>query len=210
MHNSNDNPHVNEYEHVALILVDMINDFDFPEGEHLYNQSLPAAKSIAKLKQQAKSLRIPVLYVNDNYGRWQSDFPKLVDHCMGRTKQGKIITELIRPDDDDYFILKPQYSGFFMTPLELLLDYLNVKSLIITGVAGNMCVHFTANDAFMRGFKLYIPSDCVASNSDEENDEALHLMNHVLKANTDASTELDLEQIKYEWTKENGVVINKT
>lgn len=209
MHSSNDNPHVNEYEHVAIILVDMINDFDFPEADMLFESALPAAKNIANLKQQAKQLDIPVLYVNDNYGRWQSDFPALVDHCRDRTDHGKKITELIEPEDNDYFVLKPQYSGFFMTPLELLLDYLNVKSLIITGVAGNMCVHFTANDAFMRGYKLYIPSDCIASNTDKDNEEALDLMSQVLNANIKASTDLNLETIKYEWTDAFGTTIDK-
>ncbi|RKL64987.1 isochorismatase [Salipaludibacillus neizhouensis] len=209
MHNSNDNPHVNEYQHVAIILVDMINDFDFPEADMLFESALPAAKNIANLKKQAKELDIPVLYVNDNYGRWQSDFPALVGHCKDRTDYGKKITELIEPEDNDYFILKPQYSGFFMTPLELLLDYLNVKSLIITGVAGNMCVHFTANDAFMRGYKLYIPSDCTASNRNKDNKEALDLMREVLHANIDDSTNLNLKTIKYEWTDESGKTIDK-
>jgi len=176
----------------------MINDFNFENGEQLYKHTLPVAKNIANLKKQAKQLDIPVLYVNDNYGRWQSDFPGIVEE-MKRSKRGEKIIELIQPEDDDYFVLKPQYSAFFMTPLELLLEYLNVKSLIIAGVAGNMCVHFTANDAYMRNFKLYIPADCSASNSYEENDEALHLMKQVLKANTTPSIDLDLKKIKYEW-----------
>jgi len=198
MNSSNHHLHVNDFQHVAILLVDMINDFNFENGEQLYKHTLPVAKNIANLKKQAKQLDIPVLYVNDNYGRWQSDFPGIVEE-MKRSKRGEKIIELIQPEDDDYFVLKPQYSAFFMTPLELLLEYLNVKSLIIAGVAGNMCVHFTANDAYMRNFKLYIPADCSASNSYEENDEALHLMKQVLKANTTPSIDLDLKKIKYEW-----------
>ncbi|SES33487.1 isochorismatase family cysteine hydrolase [Salipaludibacillus aurantiacus] len=194
----NQNPHVNDYQHVAILLIDMISDYEFPDGEKLFEHALPTAKNIAELKNQANELQIPVLYVNDNYGSWQSDFPKIVEDIT-KSPRGKQIVEYLQPDDDNYFILKPQYSGFFMTPLELLLDYLNVKTLIITGVAGNMCVHFTANDAYMRHYKLYVPSDCVASNSQEENDEALHLMKRVLKAETAPLAELDLEKIKYEW-----------
>ncbi|MCR6111923.1 cysteine hydrolase [Bacillus sp. A301a_S52] len=198
MSEKNSHPHVHDYEHVALLFVDMISDFSFEDGERLFPHTLKAAKKMAKLKTRAKELNIPILYVNDNYGRWQSDFPGIVEE-MKQSEQGKKILHLLQPDDDDYFILKPQYSAFFMTPLELLLNYLNVKSLIICGVAGNMCIHFTANDAFMRGYKLYIPSDCTASNSREENDKALHLMAHVLKATIQPSEELDLEAIKYEW-----------
>lgn len=203
MSQANTNPHVNDYQHVAILLVDMISDFSFEDGEKLYTYAKGAAERIAGLKQRARKLNIPVLYINDNYGRWQSDFPGIVDE-MKESPGGKAIVNLLQPDDDDYFILKPQYSAFFMTPLELLLDYLNVKSLIITGVAGNMCVHFTANDAYMRGYKLYIPSDCTASNSREENEEALHLMNRVLKADTSTSDQLDLEAIKYEWVNNKG------
>ncbi|PYZ93897.1 isochorismatase [Salipaludibacillus keqinensis] len=200
---SNNNPHVHDYQHVAILLVDMISDYDFVDGEKLFKHTVPAAENLAELKKKAQQLEIPVLYVNDNYGKWQSDFPGIVDE-MRQSERGKKIVDLLEPVETDYFILKPQYSAFFMTPLELLLEYLNVKSLIIAGVAGNMCVHFTANDAFMRDYKLYIPSDCVASNSSEENDEALHLMERVLKADTTPSTKLDLEKIKYEWRNESN------
>ncbi|WP_280770090.1 isochorismatase family cysteine hydrolase [Salipaludibacillus daqingensis] len=204
MESANTNPHVNDFQHVAILLVDMISDFDFEDGDQLYKHTLPVAKNISSLKKRAKDLDIPVLYVNDNYGRWQSDFPGIVNE-MSQSERGKKIVELIKPEDDDYFILKPQYSAFFMTPLELLLEYLNVKSLIIAGVAGNMCVHFTANDAYMRNFRLYIPSDCTASNSNQENDEALHLMEQVLKANTTPSADLDLEKVKYEWSDSTNI-----
>ncbi|WP_369384772.1 cysteine hydrolase family protein [Halalkalibacter akibai] len=93
---------------------------------------------------------------------------------------------------DDYFILKPKYSGFFATPLDLLLDHLNVNTIILTGIAGDMCVQFTANDAYMRNYQLLIPSDCVASNSTEKNERALHTMKEVLKANTSASSQIEL------------------
>ncbi|WP_416151738.1 isochorismatase family cysteine hydrolase [Salipaludibacillus sp. HK11] len=194
MASTNSNPHTNDFQHVAFLVVDMINDFSFKDGDQLYKHTLPVAKNIANLKKRAKKLDIPVLYVNDNYGRWQSDFPGIVNE-MRRTERGSKIIDLIEPDDDDYFVLKPQYSAFYMTPLELLLDYLNVKSLIIAGIAGNMCVHFTANDAYMRHYNLYIPSDCTASNSKFENEQALHLMEQVLKAETIVSTDLDLKKI---------------
>ncbi|MBM7096266.1 MULTISPECIES: cysteine hydrolase family protein [Alteribacter] len=195
----NNNPHVTEYQHVALLLVDVINDFEFADGEKLIRYAKPMAEKIARLKKQAKELNIPVLYINDNYGRWQSDFQALVDHCIQEDVRGHEITKLLEPEDDDYFVLKPQFSAFFNTPLDLLLEYLNVKSLIITGVAGNMCVHFTANDAYMRGYKLYLPSDCTASNHEEDNREALDLMEHVLQADTTPSDKIDLEAIKYYW-----------
>lgn len=195
----NTNPHVVEYEHVALLLIDVINDYNFEDGEKLLEHAKPMTQKITLLKKRAKVLNIPVLYINDNYGRWQSDFAKLVEHCKRKESRGKDIVQLIEPDDDDYFVLKPQFSAFYLTPLELLLDYLNVKSLIITGAAGNMCVQFTANDAYMRGYKLYLPQDCIASNEKDDNVKAIDLMEKVLKADTTPSEQLDLEKIKYEW-----------
>ena len=178
----------------ALLLIDVINDFDFPEGEQLLRLAMPAGKHIAQLKQRAKEAGIPAIYVNDNFGRWRSDFKKIVNHCREEGK-GKEFVELLLPDEDDYFVLKPKHSGFYSTTLELLLTHLTSKNLILTGIAGNNCVLVTANDAYMRDFKLFVPADCVASNTEEENRHALEQMENVLKADTTIATELDLQKI---------------
>jgi nicotinamidase-related amidase len=177
----------------ALLLIDVINDFDFEEGEQLLRLALPVGKNIAELKKRAKAAGIPSIYVNDNFGRWQSDFKKIVAHS--RNARGKPFVEMLLPDDDDYFVLKPKHSGFYSTTLSLLLTHLTVKNLILTGIAGNNCVLFTANDAYMRDFKIFVPSDCVVSNTEEENLDALRQMETVLKADTTPNTELDLRAI---------------
>ncbi|KHF41077.1 cysteine hydrolase family protein [Halalkalibacter okhensis] len=174
----------------ALLIIDMINDLEFPSGYQLLPYALESAKKIAILKHVLKKAGIPVVYVNDNYGKWQSDFRHLVSHCLKGDVRGKPLAKIMKPDDDDYFILKPTYSGFFATPLELLLTHLKVNTLILTGVAGNMCVQFTANDAYMRDYQVLIPSDCVASNTTKTNDQALSFMEEVLKANISPSTTL--------------------
>lgn len=181
---------------VALILLDVINDLEFPEGELLFPYAYEAAKRIAELKARARAARIPAVYVNDNFGRWQSDFRRLIERCTEEEVLGRPIADLLLPEDDDYFVLKPKHSGFFSTNLDVLLNYLSVKTLIITGFAGNICVLFTANDAYMRDFHLVVPADCVASNNPEDNAHALLQMQTVLKADITASTELDLEALK--------------
>lgn len=181
---------------VALLLIDVINDLDFDGGEKLLKYALPMAEKIAALKKRARQAGIPIIYVNDNFGRWQSDFNKLLKHCLDGDVRGKPLAELLRPEEDDYFVLKPKHSGFFSTTLDTLLEYLKARTLILTGVAANICVLFTANDAYMRDFNLVIPSDCVASNTAEENEHALKLMKQVLKANTTPSAKLDLEELK--------------
>ena len=179
----------------ALLLIDVINDFDFEEGEQLLELALPVGKNIAELKKRAKAAGIPSIYVNDNFGRWQSDFKKIVAHCSREEARGKSFVKLLLPDDDDYFVLKPKHSGFYSTTLELLLTHLGAKNLILTGIAGNNCVLFTANDAYMRDFKVFIPADCVVSNTEQENQHALKQMETVLKADVTIASELDLQSI---------------
>jgi nicotinamidase-related amidase len=176
----------------ALLLIDVINDLDFPEANQLLRYARPMARKISRLKERVKKAGVPVVYVNDNFGRWQSDFRRQVQHCLGGDSRGHEIVRLLQPEDDDYFVLKPKHSGFFSTTLETLLRYLGSKTLIITGIAGNFCVLFTANDAYMRDYDLIIPSDCTASNSTAENKEALALMRKFLKADTRASARIRL------------------
>ncbi|HEY7152489.1 MAG TPA: isochorismatase family cysteine hydrolase [Gemmataceae bacterium] len=175
---------------VALLLIDVINDLEFPEGDQLLRHALPMAQRIAALKKRARQKGVPVLYINDNFGRWRSDFMAQVEHCLKDGVRGQPVVELLRPDEEDYFVLKPKHSGFFSTTLDTLLEYLGVRAVVLTGIAANICVLFTANDAYMRDLHLAVPCDCVASNTEEENRYALDQMGKVLKADTRPSTEL--------------------
>jgi nicotinamidase-related amidase len=187
---------------VALLLVDVINDLEFEGAEKLERYILPMAKRLKELKLRAKDAGIPVVYVNDNYGKWQSDLNKLVDRCLNEDVRGNKLVEILRPDEDDYFVLKPKHSGFFSTSLEVLLKYLNARTVILGGVAGNICILFTANDVYMRDMGLYVPSDCCASNEKSDNDAALAIMEKILKADIRPSTELDLQELLREANQE--------
>lgn len=181
---------------VALLIVDMINDLEFPGGDRLAEQVIPVAQSIRDLRQRAKALGIPTVFVNDNFGRWQSDFRALLEHCLQDDVLGRSMVELVVPDDEDYFVLKPKHSGFYSTTLDTLLAYLQASTLIVTGIAGNSCVLFTANDAYMRDYYLIVPPDCLASIDPADNEYALRQMREVLKANTTPSTDLDLKLLR--------------
>jgi nicotinamidase-related amidase len=180
---------------VALLLIDVINDLEFDEGSQLLAHALPMAQKIAGLKSRARAAAVPAIYVNDNFGRWKSDFTAQVKHCLTDGVCGKPVVELLRPRKQDYFVLKPKHSGFFHTTLELLLEYLGSHTLIITGMAANICVLFTANDAYMRDYRLIVPRDCVASNTRRENDMAISQMRRILKADTRSSDELDVRAL---------------
>jgi nicotinamidase-related amidase len=204
MPNLNPDLHGNapDKSNVALVLIDLINDLEFPGGDLLMRHALSMVGKIAELKRRAKEVGIPVIYVNDNFGRWQSNFNTQVDHCLQDDVRGRPLVEALKPEEDDYFVLKPKHSGFFSTTLDILLDYLQAKMLILTGIAGNNCVLFTANDAYMRDFRLCVPSDCIASNTDEDNRHALEQMRTVLKADIRPSTEIDLEGLQEEVAQE--------
>jgi nicotinamidase-related amidase len=183
-----------EKSEAALLLIDVINDFNFAEADELLRFARPMADRIAALKERAKKAGIPVLYVNDNFGRWQSDFKAQVEHCSRPAAKGREIVKLLKPEEDDYFILKPKHSGFYASSLEVLLGFLGVRTLILTGVAGNICVLFTANDAYMRDYEIVVPCDCVASNSAEDNTAAIDEIRQVLKADVRPADQITLEK----------------
>lgn len=180
---------------VALLIIDMINDLEFPEGPDFLEPTLKIADCIADLKRRAKAEGIPVIYANDNFGRWRSDFNEVLEHCLNDGVRGQPLAERLRPEPDDYSVLKPKNSAFYATTLETLLLYLNAKTLILTGISADACVLFTANDAYVRDYKLYIPSDCVVAASPAYTEDALSYMKRVLKADTTLAADLNLRQL---------------
>jgi nicotinamidase-related amidase len=182
--------HAPDQSDTALLLIDVINDLEFDGGDKLLLRALPMADAIAALKRRAKAHGIPVIYANDNFGRWRSDFPTLVEHFLKTNVRGRPIVAQLRPEEDDYFVLKPKHSAFFQTNLEILLRYLGVSTLILTGIAGDICVLFSANDAYMRDLRIIVPPDCIACEGLERSSQALSLMQRVLKAETTLASNL--------------------
>lgn len=181
---------------VVLVLIDVINDFSFPEARQLVRHAIPMARRIAALKQRCARAGIPAIYVNDNFGQWRSCLDEQIEHCLARATPGTAVVEALLPQPDDYFILKPKRSAFFATPLDVLLQELGTHTLILTGVATDICVYFTASDANMRNYQLYVPGDCVAANTSALNRDALKKMKSLLKARIRSSAQLDLRQLQ--------------
>jgi nicotinamidase-related amidase len=178
----------------ALIVLDVITDFEFEDGDTLLRRALPMAKNLARLKLRAKKAGIPVIYVNDNFGKWQEDFKTMSDQFVQCDAKGHKVVELLKPDHDDYYVLKPHRSAFYSTTLELLLRDLKIKTLVISGVTTDICVLFTANDAYMRGFELHVPSDCVTAVKPAYSKQAIEFIRRVLKADTRRSTEISFSK----------------
>ena len=176
----------------VLLLIDVINDMEFDGGDALLAAAMPAVERIAALKARARAAGIPSVHVNDNFGRWRSDFRTLVRHCLDDDVRGRPIARLLAPDADDYFVLKPKHSAFFATPLHLLLTHFGARTLVLTGLTAEGCVLFSASDAYMRDFRLVVPSDCVASASPGDCRRSLEHMRKTLKADTRPAAEIDL------------------
>jgi len=176
---------------VALVLIDVINDMEFESGAALLSNALPAARRLAGLRRRAREAGVPVIYVNDNFGKWRSDFRRQLGHVLEDGVRGEAIAELLRPDEKDYFVLKAKHSGFYRTQLDLLIDYLKVRTLVLTGFTTDICVLFTASDAYMRDLEIIIATDCVAATRMKDHERALEHMIRVLDVTAMDSTEID-------------------
>lgn len=180
----------------ALLIVDMINDFRFEGGQKLFRRSLPVARAIVKLRKRADAAGVPVVYVNDNFAKWHDTFKTTVETIENASDEGRKIVSLLRPGKEDYYVLKPNRSGFYKTPLEILLKDLRVTDIIITGVTTDMCVLFTAHDAHMRELGVAVPSDCTSARTAAYKRQALDLLRRVAEADTRPSTKIRFHRNK--------------
>ncbi len=182
-----DTPRMLRLQRAALLIIDMISDFEFEDGLALAQAALPAARKIAKLRALAAAKDVPTLFVNDNLGHWRSDFRQMLNHCRADGCRGAPIIDALKPTSSDYFVLKPTYAGFYGTPLDRLLDKLDATTLVLTGISAHQCILFTANEAYLRDYKLVIPRDCVAAKTARQTRFAIEYFDTVLRADTRAS-----------------------
>jgi len=183
-------PHDRPRGRPALLIIDMINCFDFPGADLIEPKAVRAAQAISRLRKEVIKAGCPVIYVNDNFGEWHSEKSRLVQEALSRPNPA---SEMLRPSRNDYFIIKPQFSGFYATNLPVLLPKLGVSRLILTGIATDICILFTAADAHMRDYALWIPQDAVASENDARALFALDTMRKTMGAETRASEALTLK-----------------
>jgi nicotinamidase-related amidase len=176
----------------ALVILDMISCWAFPDAGPLLRQASRIAPAIAALKRRCAEARIPVIYANDNSGQWRSDFRAVVREALESPGAGARITQQLEPGEADYFVLKPKHSAFFATPFELLLDHLRTQRLLVTGVASDQCVLNTVSDARMRDFEVVVPADCIATQSVARNRRALQYFEDVLGVKTTSGPALRL------------------
>ncbi|HWE04884.1 MAG TPA: isochorismatase family cysteine hydrolase [Tepidisphaeraceae bacterium] len=175
----------------ALLIIDCINDLEFPGGENVLPWAIKLASRLTAFRATAHRAGIPVIYVNDNFGLWHSNFHEVYAHCTRRSARGRDVCRRLKPKRDDYFILKPRHSAFFATSLVPLLEHLHVKRLILAGIATNLCVLFTAHDAHMLQYPMIVLSDCCAAESDFDHDVALSQLERFCRATVCLSRDLE-------------------
>jgi len=179
----------------VLILIDVINHFEFPDGEKVLRQALPVAPKLARLKKRAQAAGMSTIYVNDNFGQWQLDVFRLLDYCIRPEAIGRSFVEQAQPDKNDYLVLKPMHTGSYQTPLEALLRYLDASTLVLCGLTTNSCIVCTAHDAKMREFEIYVPSDCSAARTVKEHRQAIEHIRTMTNTKVAPSGSLRLNKI---------------
>jgi nicotinamidase-related amidase len=180
---------------VALLLIDVLNGLRFEGSEAFAPRANAVCRRISALKAAATRHRIPSIYVNDNVGRWRSNVVEVIADSTKDDAAGHTLSRLLVPSPDDYVVLKPKHSGFYSTPLDTLLTYLGPRRLVLTGLTTERCLLFTANDAFLRDYELFVPSDCTAAIDEGDHAAALRILERVLQADTTPSHELDLHRL---------------
>jgi nicotinamidase-related amidase len=144
----------------ALVVIDMLNTYDFDDAEKLAESAQDAVPKISSLLDRARDEEVPIIYVNDNYGDWNSSAEELVEHGLnGRHPE---LVEPIRPPEGVAFVIKARHTIFYGTPLEYLLAQRGIDRLVLTGQVTEQCVLYSALDAYVRHIDVAVPRDAVA------------------------------------------------
>jgi nicotinamidase-related amidase len=178
----------------VILFIDVINHFEFPDGDKLLRQALRIAPNLVRLSQRAHKAKVPIVYVNDNFGQWRSERSKLIESCSRPESRGRKFVRQIAPTKEDYFVLKPMHSAFYQTALDVLLRYFEASSLILCGISTNSCVMCTGHDAKMRDFELIVASDCCAAPSVSDHRTALKHLSETAGARVAPSMAIRLSQ----------------
>lgn len=179
-------PHPRSSRRAAVIALDLLTDFAFPDGARVRRALTARLDPIRRLLARARDHGVPVIYVNDNLGSWRSDAPALLARCTAPRRPGAALVAALRPQPDDAIVLKPRHSAFFGTPLAALLEDRRVDVLIFAGISTESCVWMSACDGHTRGFELVIPADTVAGAAARATRRTLASLRDVLGAHVPA------------------------
>jgi isochorismate hydrolase len=186
---------------IVLLIVDMFGDFNSEALAPLYGKAIAAARKISILRRRATAAGIPVLFINDNEGRWRSSGPQLLVEHAKASARGRSMLQILAPTTDDYLLLKPKHSVFFATPLDTLLKYIGARALILTGLTGAQCILFSAIDAYVRDYKLHVPRDCLVVNTPKDVKVTEYLLTKYVGADVRDASRLRLASLRKRYAK---------
>jgi nicotinamidase-related amidase len=171
----------------ALVVVDMLNTYDFDDGDDLAANVRDTIPNIRTLLDRAADEDVPVIYVNDNYGDWNSS----ADELVHRGLEGRFpdLVEPIRPPDGASFVIKARHTIFFGTPLEYLLAERDIDRLVLAGQVTEQCILYSALDAYVRRIEVAVPADACAHIHQDLADAALKMMQRNMGADVSPSAE---------------------
>jgi nicotinamidase-related amidase len=178
----------------ALIILDMISEFGFPGWQRVLHEARRIAPAIARLRLRADRACVPVIYVNDTGGDWESDQTAFLDRCSAPDARGREVARMLRPGTGHYFIFKPMHSAFYATPLAPLLEKNSIGEVMLTGMTSHQCVLFTAMDAHVRELRITVPADCIGAPTRQQTSKALFMLREAVRARTPRSAAVRLSR----------------
>ena len=176
----------------ALIIVDMLSSYDFPDADKLKASVADSLPAMTALIERARAEDVLIVYVNDNYGNWNSDRDELLETAMAGQAPGLVAP--IAPRPDDLFVVKARHSIFYGTPLEYLLSQEDVDRVILVGQVTEQCILYSALDAYIRHLAICVPRDAVAHIHSHLADASLEMMELNMSAETCPADQVTLER----------------
>ncbi|MBX6353614.1 MAG: cysteine hydrolase [Thermoflavifilum sp.] len=182
----------------ALIIIDMQEDFCSPEGVYArggvnvqsFRSILP---SICKAMRAAEHLRMPriasLFTIFEDVDGTPLIAPSLLHKRPFLAKAGFRIGEAGRQFTHElplpsHTLIKPRYSAFYQTPLDLLLKAMEIQNIAVCGITANGGVAATVRDAHLRDFEITVLADAIASETPDATEHALTTLAEIARIMT--------------------------
>jgi nicotinamidase-related amidase len=177
-------------DRTALLVVDMLNTYEHEDADRLAASVRQAVPQIERLIRRAREDDVALVYVNDNYGDWNSSSSELARRAVeGRYPE---LVEPLLPREDDAFVIKARHSVFYSTPLEYLLQSMDVGRIVLAGQATEQCILYSALDGYVRHFSVAVPRDGVAHIYEHLAQAALEMMERNMHADVTSAADVQL------------------
>ncbi|MGW8491369.1 isochorismatase family cysteine hydrolase [Streptomyces sp. NPDC055886] len=174
----------------ALILIDMINTYEHADAELLIPSVREALPPMVRLLERARAQRVPVIYVNDNFGEWRSHHGEIVEAALAGPQRD--LVRPVQPDEESLFVVKARHSIFYETPLSYLLSQIDVERVVLCGQVTEQCILYSALDAHIRHVQVTIPKDAVAHIHSDLAKAALLMMERNMQATITPADSIDI------------------